>query len=338
MSKTSYTYLRACLLFKELEALCPYKLTQRRDGKGNLLGYKALAVREADLLMKQYPDTSPEAERYYNTAYARVASIRTEMLQMRKDGLLEDHAHYGSINTLITNFTEQLYTHFSVYRKRYNDNYRETVKVRSAKENRIEIEPEYYLDKAKLVLDYIPQDEKNEVNWKDVSCAIALCTGRRMGEIHLSGQFKQIDDYELSFKGQLKGKSRTEGGSLLKDVVFQIPTLVPANLVINGIDWLEAKGKRLDPKQHKPKDVNNRYSKYLSERCKALWGVMEYDGMTYHKFRSAYAICSAHNYVYEDGNLLDAYDYLSSILGDQDADTLRSYSRFVIAKGQKTRL
>lgn len=338
MSKTSYTYLRASLLFKELEALCPYKLTQRRDGRGNLLGYKALAVREADLLMKQYPDTSPEPERYYNAAYGRIAALKNEMLQMRKDGLLEDHAHNGSIKTLITNFTEQLYTHFSVYRKRYNDNYREAVKVRTAKENRIEIEPEYFLDKAKLVLSYIPEDNKEELNWKDVSCAIALCTGRRMGEIHLSGEFKQLDDYQLSFKGQLKGKSRTEGGSLLRDVLFEIPTLIPANLIIDGINWLDAKGKRLDPREYKPKDVNNRYSKYLSERCKALWSIIDYEGMRYHNFRKAYGICASHNFVNETGSILDAFDYLTDILGDQDVSTLRAYNLFKVAPGQKTKL
>jgi hypothetical protein len=49
---------------------------------------------------------------------------------------------------------------------------------------------------------------KDEVNWRDVSCAISLVTGRRMGEVHLSGQFNQVGSHEVIFKGQLKGKSR----------------------------------------------------------------------------------------------------------------------------------
>ena len=91
---------------------------------------------------------------------------------------------------------------------------------------------------------------KEDVEWRDVSCVLALVTGRRMGEVHLSGVFTQVSEYEVAFSGQLKGKSRKvkvgERKLALRDYEFSIPTLVRAELVVKGIAWLEANGKRFE--------------------------------------------------------------------------------------------
>ena len=56
-----------------------------------------------------------------------------------------------------------------------------------------------------------------------------------MAEVPLSGEFDVIDDYQLSFKGQLKGKARkvkisaddgTKKDVRLRDFEFTIPSLV----------------------------------------------------------------------------------------------------------------
>ncbi|MHC5829285.1 MAG: protelomerase family protein, partial [Nostoc sp.] len=129
-----------------------------------------------------------------------------------------------------------------------------------------------------------------DANWLDVSCAIALATGRRMGEVHLSATFEKIDTYTITFKGQLKGKTRRvkqgDKAVLLRDVIFKIPTLLPAELVCFALQWLDDKGKRF-PQTEDPERVNRRFSKTLNEHCKQF-DIFPSDERTYHKFRAAY--------------------------------------------------
>jgi hypothetical protein len=122
-----------------------------------------------------------------------------------------------------------------------------------------------------------------------------------MAEVHLSGEFDVIDDYQLSFKGQLKGKARkvkisaddgTKKDVMLRDFEFPIPSLVKAELVVKGIEWLDANGKRFS-KDEPQERVNARWSKVLSERVKDEWNLFE--GMTYHKFRGAYFAACVRN-------------------------------------------
>ncbi|NET62299.1 MAG: hypothetical protein F6K47_41195, partial [Symploca sp. SIO2E6] len=171
---------------------------------------------------------------------------------------------------------------------------------------------------------------------RNVSCAIALATGRRMAEIHLSGEFRKTGEYELGFKGQLKGKRRKIGKKKLIDHEFTIPTLLSADLVLQGIDWLEANGKRF-PRSEDPERVNRTYSKRFNGRDGIVtenWEILR-EGMTYHKFRGAYFRACVVN------ALVDPLDYLNfarSILGDRDETTIRSYQRFEIKPGSLTKI
>ena len=204
---------------------------------------------------------------------------------------------------------------------------------RSTPENRIELDLSSFLKLAHEILTQVANGAtKDEVNWRDVSCALSLVTGRRMGEIHLSGQFTQAGTHEIFFKGQLKGKSRklkvtAADGSIKqvaqRDYEFRIPTLVAAELVVKGIDWLEVNGKRID-KNEDPERVNRIYSKVLSEKVKE-WSLME--GMTYHKFRGAYFRACVEN---AEIDPFDWEDYARLILGDDDSATIKDYKRFVI--------
>ncbi|MHC5730409.1 MAG: protelomerase family protein, partial [Nostoc sp.] len=138
--------------------------------------------------------------------------------------------------------------------------YKETVAVRREKRNRIEID---LTDSLKYAFNILSDIKKGEdANWLDVSCAIALATGRRMGEVHLSATFEKIDTYKVAFKGQLKGKTRRvkqgDKAVLLRDVIFKIPTLLPAELVCHALQWLDDKGKRF-PQTEDPERVNRRF-------------------------------------------------------------------------------
>ncbi|MBE9119178.1 hypothetical protein IQ249_25320, partial [Lusitaniella coriacea LEGE 07157] len=199
--------------------------------------------------------------------------------------------------------------------------------------------------------------------WRDVSLAVALCTGRRMAEVHCSGQFRIIDDYTVGFTGQLKGKEavvyfdrnglrqRCSKDDFLKmrrlgqlpseakyipigDFELQIPTLVEAELVTAGVEWLEANKKRL-PRKEDPERVNRRWSKVLNKRAK-LWDFLpEGENMTYHRTRAGYVAAHLNN---ANVKLFDYLTQIRWILGDNDEATIRAYQRYEIKPGTVTKI
>lgn len=332
-------------LFPLLEELCPYGLKDRKNGKFNQFsGYKELAIIEANKLMLRYPDYVPDADKTYNAAYGQINKIRHELKKLKKTNL-KDAAFKYSIDTLIKNFTVELYSLFAVYRKRYNQGYLKEVKGRTDESNRMEINPSLHLQKAKDILSEAYRINLGQSStvyvWQDIACAVALCSGRRMSEIFLTGKFEKAGEYELNFSGQCKGKSRKEEGVFLKDVVFTIPTLVAADLVLAGIEWLDNNGRRLDPKIYETSDVNDKYSKGLSRRSKDQWNMLpegQKEKSRFHFFRAIYFICCSKNYEVGKGNLSDSFRYAQKILGDNDQQSIDAYSRFTLEDCSLTKL
>jgi hypothetical protein len=116
----------------------------------------------------------------------------------------------------------------------------------------------------------------------------------------------------------------------LRDYEFPIPTLVRAELVTKGIEWLEANGKRFE-RDEDPERVNRRWSKVLSERVKDEW--LFIPEVTYHKFRGAYFRACVENASVDP---YDWEDFARAILGDDDSATIKAYKRFVIKPGSVT--
>jgi len=327
--ENSFVDERVKVLIPKFEALAPYKRKQREDGvkSEDLVGWKYLATKEASILKANYEPMS----------CLRQITVLKKALKLAAKTDIKDHANYHPVLTIITHFGDALSFLFSEVTLEKNTNYRQAVEVRSAPENRIELDLSPFLKQAYEVLHQVTNGaSKEDVEWRDVSCALALVTGWRMGEIHLSGEFKQIGDYQIAFKGQLKGKSRKvkvgEKKLALRDYEFSVPTLVKAELVVKGIAWLEANGKRFE-RDEEPERVNRRWSKVLSERVGDEWHLFE--GMTYHKFRGAYFRACV-----EDAKVdpYDWEDYARSILGDDDSATIKAYKRFVIKPGSVTRV
>lgn len=320
-------------LLPKFEALAPYNRSQREKGvkSEGLTGWKELATKEASLLKANYPDDKPEDEKEYGAALRQITALKKELKIAAKTELL-DKANYNPTCTIITHFGNALSFLFSPYKEKQNTRYRETVKTRSKAENRIPLDLSPYLIKAKKVLTEVANGAGLfDVEWRDVSCSIALATGRRMAEVHLSAQFRKLGDYELGFKGQLKGKSRKVDGQKLKDFEFTIPTLLSADLVLAGMEFLEKHDKRFNATED-PERVNRRWSKVLNERAKD-WAIIE--EMTYHKFRGAYLKASIAN---SGVDPFDYLDYARSILGDNDEGTIKAYQRFELKQGSQTRI
>jgi hypothetical protein len=334
--ENSYIDERVKWLLPQFEALAPYKLKQRKKGVGDLAGWEKLAAQEARLLKINYPDSRPESHKEYGTALKQITALKKALKRRAKSELL-DHALINPVNTIITHFGEALSYQFASYKERQNLRYRETVEERRLPSNRVEIDLSSSLLFAYNVLSCI-KNREDDANWLDVSCALALVTGRRMAEIHLSAKFGFVGDYTIKFTGQLKGKERkVRVGSkkvALRDAVFSIPTLVPAELICLGLEWLDEKGKRFS-KTEDPERVNRRFSKTLNQACKD-WDIFPEGERTYHKFRAAYLRASIIN----DGNVdpYDFIDYAKEILGDDDENTINAYKRYEIKPGSITRI
>jgi hypothetical protein len=348
--QNTYVDERVKVLIPKFEALAPYKRKEREKGKslgsGEVLeGWQNLALNEARLLKSWYPDNKPESEKTYGTATSQVTKLK-KALKTNARKLVKDPANYHPVQTIITHFGETLSFLFREYKTRSNEKDKEAASERTASENRLELDLSSFLKEAHRILTLAANGATtSDIEWRDVSCAIALVSGRRMAEVHLSGDFKAVSDYQLSFKGQLKGKARkvkvlmedgTKEDVMLRDFEFTIPSLVKAELVAKGIEWLDANGKRF-PKDEPQERVNARWSKVLSERVKNEWNL--FDGVTYHKFRGAYFAACVRN-AETEGTVksVDYERYAFQILGDNDSETVGRYKRFDIKPGSMTKI
>ena len=327
---------RVKVLLPQFEALAPYKITQRKKGVNDFTGWHKLAIQEARLLKLTYPDDKPEDDKEYGTALRQITALK-KALKLASKTELKDAALLNPVNTIITNFGNELSNQFAIYKENQNTRYRETVTERRKVENRIEIDLTNSLKYAYNILTDVKNGE-DKINWLDVSCAVALATGRRMAEVHLSANFELIDNHTVAFKGQLKGKDRkirvVDKAVKLRDVTFKIPTLLPADLVCFALDWLNSKGKRFD-KDEDPERVNRRFSKTLNQACKD-WDIFPEDERTYHKFRAAYLRAAIIN----NGNVdpYDFTDFAKEVLGDDDESTINAYKRYGIKEGSLTKI
>jgi len=333
--ENSFVDERVSYLMPKFEALAPYrKQTERKNGVGKIPGWKKLATEEIRLLKVTYPDEKPEALKTYGTCLRQITALKKALKNSVKT-FIKDEALHSAVNTIITNFGRALSEHFAPYKAAQSEQYREKVTERRQPENRIEIDLTNSLKFAHTVLTDIKNG--NDANWMDVSCSIALATGRRMGEVHLSASFEKINDYTVAFKGQLKGKSRRvkigEKALPIKEVVFEIPTLINSDLVCHALDWLDKKGKRF-PKDEDPERVNRRFSKTLNQHCKEF-DIFPEDERTYHKFRAAYFRACVVNAGIDS---YDFIDYAERILIDRDETTINSYKRYEIKPGSLTKI
>jgi Telomere resolvase len=153
-------------------------------------------------------------------------------------------------------------------------------------------------------------DTLKSSDWKRVSVALAIVTGRRMAELHhVDTRFEYVDQSHVKFTGQMKIKG-SAADYFEKLPSYDIPVLADAALVIKGHEWLKSNGKVVDS----AKAVNRRYSGDLSDYLKLLkskWGI-EHSLFKYKALRAIYAqVC---NHIFNGGNP-DNILYLAQILG-----------------------
>jgi len=325
------TVARLLKIFEELTVLNP---KARVQGNQKYKGWRKLATYLVTELKEKYPDEKPEPKREYLSAINQWDKIRKSLLAVNKNQL-EDVENIYKVRTVVKHFVEDVTHLWSPFRAVRNERNKATVLTRAEPENRLLIDFTPYLLRAEKSLRELD-------NWLDVSCALSLVCGRRMAEIHLSGIFEVIGEYELMFSGQLKGKNNLNKGDDLRDKRFPIPTLVKAQLVLDGIAYLEnykyfgeSQPRRFS--QETPTTMVNRsYSKVLSARVKEHWDFVGNKETVYHRLRAAYLRMCVENL--EQGDLFDDSKYAYQILGDGNDATAASYKRYQVIPGTLTKV
>jgi len=329
----------AMALVGQFELLAPFKPTERKNGKQGYIGWQKLAIEVAGKIILAYP--VPGA------ALANKKSLLAELKNYQKEWLV-DEANYFPVLSIIRCFRETVNLLFAVIQAEINKTYLERVDSRSSDKNRIECDMSIYLQKAFDILQLASSGASKAVlKWEDVSCALAIVSGRRQSEIHYSAVFEVAGTYELYYSGQLKGKNKKVDNEKIFDHVFTIPTLIPARLVVGGLEWLEREGKRLDRATGSAEQVNKTWGKYLSRRAKSDWEIIPddfwkkvdiRDKWTYHKLRGIYYSCCLYRYLKENNTFFAAKKKALEILGDSDHKTLTTYERVEIKPGSLTRI
>lgn len=148
--------------------------------------------------------------------------------------------------------------------------------------------------------------------WKLVSIALALTTGRRLAEIHGNDTVFEVEGDEIKFTGQLKAK---QGAEIYynENPSYNIPCLVAPELAVAGLEWLREQSKTCDT----PKQVHNRFNRYISEAMKSVKSELgiQAEKFSYKSLRSVYAdIC------FQKSGRVAKEKYLAEILGHGRGD------------------
>jgi hypothetical protein len=121
--------------------------------------------------------------------------------------------------------------------------------------------------------------------WQDVAVALAATTGRRLAEVLQVGTFEPKTMYSVTFGGQLK-RRETELPP------FEIPTLCPASLVLDGVRRLRS---MLVVGDMDTREVSQKYSPLAQDAANRHFGDLidgredKKDSLYSHLFRSVYA-------------------------------------------------
>jgi hypothetical protein len=183
-------------------------------------------------------------------------------------------------------------------------------------------------------------------DWMEVSKAIALCTGRRMVEVHATASFEVVGEYELVFSGQAKQhrkyKADDEQNEFSRDN-YVIPTLLLASDMKLALDWLATTKSKKGNNYRLPKEtaelnrnaVNAMYSKELNSSITKLYLDSANNNvetkLTYHGLRDVYATICKNLFKMSDDGI-----FLSKILGHdrRDTQTANTYKKFNVVDWQ----
>lgn len=221
--------------------------------------------------------------------------------------------------------------------------------------------------------------------WQAVSVALALAWGRRQAEIHCTADARPLADFgelaahlstrlghpplgpylldtykpdsehEVLFVGRgdrlfgqvkFRKDSPTEA-EWQRQPIRATPTLLPAEMIFDGLDWLERAAQRIDDEN----DVNGKFSVELNAFLKRLWPepvvphtdqktqCVEYKPLTYRDLRELYTACCLENWVKRGVPKGALPLYLKHALGHGPrGDATVNYCGFALVEGSLSQI
>lgn len=229
-------------------------------------------------------------------------NLMTDVRNALKQQLGEDHMALEYMN-----FTKAEWTQI-------NEPIDQQVATRNENQGLID-NPDAIVEKATALL--------SSREWADVAAALAVLTGRRSSEILATARLYPKTDYSVTFTGALKRRGEEQTLS------FEIPTLAPAQLVIEALnklhEWVDTKGMSAAA-------VNQRYGEAVACACdRHFLGLVPLrsgrDNLYTHLFRTIYARIATHWYAppnVADIEFMAAIQGHYQILDEQNPELRRS--------------
>lgn len=268
-----------------LRKLCVGFVSTRKDGK--ILGKMALIENITAYILESRESVKQSLVEFLDDSNLSESLPDDFFLALENGTDLEDlkvwvlsqlsHKHRTEISmvkTGIPNFLKALQMHPG-----YLKNQAQIQKVKSLlytakKDSLVEINQEYKEKvkeqqttlsdlKCKPVIEWAVNVLERLDNWKDVTYAIALMTGRRMAEILGSHGVYELEETELHFTGVLKGKGRDVEGESLINTRFKTFPICNPELIIKGIEYLTNDGRRNEDVDK----INKVYASIFSNRA-----------------------------------------------------------------------
>lgn len=236
---------------------------------------------------------------------------------------------------------------------RVNSQYRE--KAREQALDPVVIDISGWLNKAKETLEAVK--EGKNVQWEAVSFALALSTGRRQAEVHCTGELLEVGQsnedgasavdeataavipgYAVHFAGrgdrkfgQTKVRTGTEAEKeWLARPTRVIPTLVSADLVIEGWQWLEKNRHKVEYEDEVNAAFNGKLRTFMIKIA---------PGFSYKNLRDFYAVACWRNWLKDGVSETSLPERLKEVLGHGPlGDATPSYRKFVLAEGSQGRV
>ena len=132
------------------------------------------------------------------------------------------------------------------------------------------------------------------LDWSEIAAGLAVLTGRRSSEVIKTAKFSYKTKFSVMFSGSLKRRNEPI------DVVFEIPTLCEASLVIDAIARLRRfLGDEIE--ELSVRQVGGRYSRAVAKKCDEHFAELVpkragEDNLYSHLFRAVYATIASHWY------------------------------------------
>jgi Telomere resolvase len=267
----------------------------------------------------------------WNTILKTNVSLIKERVRGRCPNYAVDHPEMAET---ISQLTERFCLLYSELLKdeteRHNRNYQAAVALRATEPVAIDLTD--LLKTANSTLQNI--NAGLPTRWEDVSVALALATGRRMAEIHASADFEPASNYSVLFSGQLKTREGTEAArAWAEQPKREVPTLLSADLVLAGWNWLEKNGHRVASSD----DVNPRFAQRLS---KFLLGLKINPKLSYKNLRDLY-VSACYRNALDDGHAPESLQSIGQIVlghGPLSGGATASYMKFTLAPSSLSRI